>query len=92
MVYERCLRNGWRQFCHQKIAGEVNRVFEPFNVLELGMVFSSVKSCTTTGYDDILPELLKNMNPKANACGGFRGEAPATFGRRTEDVTHSQFS
>jgi len=71
----------------------VNRVFEPFNVLALDMVFSSVKSCTAAGYDDILPELLKNMNPKANACGGFRGgEAPATFGRRTEDVTHSQFS
>jgi len=49
----------------KKITGEVHDSFEPFSVLKLDRVFSSMKSCTAARYNGVVPEFLKNMGPKA---------------------------
>ena len=59
------MRNEWRQFCRQKITGQLNDSAEPFQVSELETALENLKSGTAAGYDNILPELLKHMGPRA---------------------------
>jgi len=58
------VRDEWRQYCHQKTVGQVATV-EAFTESELETVLNSVKSGTAAGYDNILPEFLKHLGPKA---------------------------
>jgi len=63
--HERQVRNEWRQYCKLKISGETKDIPEPFQLSELESELKNVKSGTAADYDNILPEFLKHMGPKA---------------------------
>ena len=63
--HQRQVRNEWRQFCRQTITGQLSDSAEPFQVSELETALENMKSGPAAGYDNILPELLKHMGPRA---------------------------
>ena len=61
--HDRQVRNEWRQFCSRKSVPP-----DPFQVAQLDVVLKNMKSGTTAGYDNILPEFLKRIGPRAKNC------------------------
>jgi len=56
--HQRQVRNEWRQFCRQKITGQLSDSAETFQVSELETALENMKSGTAAGYDNILPHSL----------------------------------
>ena len=63
--HRRQVRDEWRQYCRQKAVGVDGDSTEEFTESELEAVLRTVKSGTAAGYDNILPEFLKHLGPKA---------------------------
>jgi hypothetical protein len=62
------VRDEWRQYCRKKIVGAIDGDSpQPFQESELERVLCSIKSGTAAVYDNILPELLKHLGPKAKS-------------------------
>ncbi len=59
--------NEWRQYCHLKTVGLESDCPEEFTELELDAVLRTVKIGSAAGYDNILPEFLKHLGPKAKS-------------------------
>ncbi len=61
------MRNEWRQYCRLKTVGLEGDCPEEFTELELDAAIRTVKDGSAAGYDNILPEFLKHLGPKAKA-------------------------
>ncbi len=61
------VRNEWRQYCRLKTVGLEGDCLEEFTELELDAVLRTVKDGSAAGYDNILPEFLKHLGPKAKS-------------------------
>ncbi len=62
--HQKSVRNEWQQYCRLKTVGDCP---EEFTELELDAVLRTVKDDPTAGYDNILPEFLKYLEPKAKS-------------------------
>ncbi len=62
--HRQSVRNEWQQYCRLKTVGDCP---EEFTELELDAVLRTVKDDPTAGYDNILPEFLKHLEPKAKS-------------------------
>jgi len=47
------------------LSGQLPVPTDPFQVAELHVVLKKMKSGTAAGYDNILPQFLKHMGPRA---------------------------
>jgi len=62
------VRDEWRQYCRKKTVGVNDSDSpKPFTESELEEVLRSIKSGTAAGYDNISPEFLKHLGPKAKS-------------------------
>ena len=64
-AHQRNVRDEWRQFCRQKLTGQKSETPDPFQSEDLAAILSKLKTGTAAGYDNILPEFLKHMGPRA---------------------------
>ncbi len=65
--HRQTVRNEWRQYCRLKTVGLEGDFPEEFTELELDAAIRTVKDGSAAGYDNILPEFLKHLGPKAKA-------------------------
>ncbi len=65
--HRQSVRNEWRQYCRLKTVRLEGDCPEEFTELELDVAIRTVKDGSAAGYENILPEFLKHLGPKAKA-------------------------
>ena len=64
-IHRRQARDEWRQHCRKQRSSGRQDEFVDFDSEKLQTVTQSIKSGTAAGYDNMLPEFLKHMGPRA---------------------------